>query len=80
MAELVLPHNWRPRAYQRTLWNYLERGGKRALVIAHRRWGKDDLALHWAAAYAAEHPGSYWHMLPEYSQAQESHLDCRQPA
>ncbi|WP_051767909.1 hypothetical protein [Sphingobium sp. DC-2] len=72
MPTISLPNKWRPRAYQRPLWNYLERGGKRAIEIAHRRWGKDDLILHRTAIAAHERPASYWHMLPEYAQARKA--------
>jgi len=37
--EIILPNNWKPRPYQMKLWKYLENGGKRACVVAHRRWG-----------------------------------------
>ena len=72
MTELTLPHNWSPRPYQRPLWDFLEKGGKRAIAIWHRRAGKDDVALHWAACAAVQRPGSYWHLLPEYSQARKA--------
>lgn len=42
------------------------------LEIAHRRWGKDEIALNAAAVSAFEHPATYWHMLPEYSQARKA--------
>lgn len=54
------------------LWSYLERGGKRAIEIAHRRWGKDDLILHRTAVAAFERPASYWHMLPQFAQARKA--------
>lgn len=54
------------------MWDFLERGGKRAIEIAHRRWGKDDLILHRTAIAAHERPASYWHMLPEYAQARKA--------
>lgn len=54
------------------LWSYLERGGKRAIEIAHRRWGKDDLILHRTAVAMFERPASYWHMLPEFAQARRA--------
>lgn len=63
---------WEERRYQRRLWSYLQRGGKRAIEIAHRRWGKDDVALHHTAIAAHERIGSYWHCLPEYSQARKA--------
>lgn len=72
MPTVELPNKWRPRQYQRPLWNYLERGGKRAIEIAHRRWGKDDLILHRTAIAAHERPASYWHCLPEYAQARKA--------
>lgn len=61
-----------PRDYQRPLWDYLERGGRRAIEIAHRRWGKDDLVLHRTAIAAHERVAGYWHCLPEYEQARKA--------
>ena len=73
MGKVVsLPNNWRPRPYQMPLWTYLENGGKRAVEVAHRRWGKDDLTLHRTCVAAFERPATYWHMLPEYSQARKA--------
>lgn len=72
MAQIVLPNGWKPRRYQEPLWNYLEQGGKRAIEIAHRRWGKDDLILHRTAVAMFERTASYWHMLPEFAQARRA--------
>lgn len=79
MPEITLPNNWRPRPYQRALWNALESGCKRSIAICHRRWGKDDVALHWAACAMHERPGNYWHMLPEASQARKAIWDAINP-
>lgn len=54
------------------LWKYLENGGKRAVEVAHRRWGKDDVALHFTATAALQRVGNYWHMLPQYNQARKA--------
>jgi hypothetical protein len=70
--QIELPHNWEQREYQKPLWRYLEGGGTRAVEVAHRRWGKDDVALHWTATAAMKRPATYWHMLPEYSQARKA--------
>jgi hypothetical protein len=70
--KVVLPNNWTPRVYQRGLWDYMEGGGKRAIEIAHRRWGKDDVCLHWTACAAHQKVASYWHMLPEQGQARKA--------
>lgn len=70
---------WRPRAYQRGLWGYLERGGTRAVAIWHRRAGKDDVALHWGACSCVKRVGVYWHMLPEAAQARKAIWDAINP-
>jgi hypothetical protein len=54
------------------LWSYLENGGKRAVAVAHRRWGKDEIGLHWTAVSALTKPAVYWHMLPIGTQARKA--------
>lgn len=76
---ITLPHNWVPRDYQRDLWIAMERGAKRVDVAAHRRWGKDEVALHWTACQMVQRPGTYWHMLPEASQARKAIWDAVNP-
>lgn len=59
LTEIMLPAGgWRPRPYQRAAWNYMERGGKRAVCVWHRRAGKDELCLHRAAVAAHEKPAT----------------------
>ena len=71
-TKIRIPNNWRPRRYQQNVWRYLERGGKRAVCIWHRRAGKDDVGLHWAASSMIDKPATYWHMLPAYSQGRRA--------
>lgn len=61
------------------LWKYLEKGGKRAIAICHRRWGKDEIAMHNFACQAMQRVGTYWHMLPEYAQARKAIWDAVDP-
>lgn len=61
------------------LWRYLVGGGTRADQVAHRRWGKDDVSLHWTAVAAHKRVGTYWHMLPEASQARKAIWDAINP-
>jgi phage terminase large subunit len=75
-VNIKLPHQWKPRPYQQPLWNYLGRGGKRAVVRWHRRSGKDDVFLHHTACAAHERIGNYWYLLPEYAQARKSMWDA----
>ena len=77
--EVILPNRWKPRPYQRRLWDYLETGGKRAVAVWHRRAGKDEVCLHWAACAAMQRIGNYWHMLPEASQARKAIWDAINP-
>lgn len=74
-----IPNNWKPRHYQRRLWNYFEGGGKRAVVVAHRRWGKDDIALHWTCVSLHQRVGAFWHMLPQASQARKAIWEAVNP-
>lgn len=77
---LSLPANdWKPRPDQMPFWNYLEGGGLRADVVAHRRWGKDEVSLNWAAVASHKRIGNYWHMLPEQAQAKKAIWDAVDP-
>ena len=79
MPTIRLPNDWRPRPYQRPLWSWLERGGRRAFVVWHRRAGKDEICLHWAAVAAHQRVGGYWHMLPQAAQARKAVWDAVNP-
>ena len=78
-SPFLIPNNWQPRHYQQKLWDYLGDGGKRAVAVWHRRAGKDDVCLHWAACAAMERVGNYWHMLPEAKQARKAIWDAINP-
>lgn len=71
-SDFSLPYQWHARPYQVKLWDYLRRGGKRAVAVWHRRAGKDELCLHHTACAAFERVGNYGHMLPKYSQARKA--------
>lgn len=79
MTTLDLPNNWTPRKYQLKLWRYLLGGGKRAVALWHRRSGKDEVALHWAAVAAHTRVATYWHMLPEATQARRAIWEAINP-
>jgi len=59
------PLSWHPRPDQMGVWADLEHNVKNLLVIAHRRWGKDELFMTDCAIHAQEDPANYWYMLPE---------------
>lgn len=56
---------WTPRPYQMPVWADLERQVPNVLVIAHRRFGKDELMLNDCAMRAAQRAANYFYMLPE---------------
>jgi hypothetical protein len=62
----------RIRWYQRPFHEYLVNGGKRAIEIAHRRWGKDEITLAATCEIAHQRVASYWHCLPEYEQGRKA--------
>lgn len=78
-TKIRLPNNWKPREDQLPLWCYLENGGRHAVEVAHRRWGKDDVALHHTACASMQRIGNYWHMLPQYSQARKAIWEAVNP-
>ena len=66
-------HVFRVRKYQAPFWTAWRTGEKKRLIeIAHRRWGKDEIALNVTRDLALERPASYWHCLPEYAQARKA--------
>lgn len=79
MPKITLPNNWAPRPYQLDAWRYLEKGGKHAELIWHRRSGKDELGLHRTACAAFERVANYWYMLPKYNQARKAIWDAVNP-
>jgi len=77
--KLLLPLDWELRDYQRPLWEYLRYGGRRAIVIAHRRWGKDDVVLHYTCMAAHKRVANYWHLLPTYEQCRKAIWEAINP-
>lgn len=79
LLELGLPRAWMPRPHQEPLWQALLGGARRADVVAHRRWGKDEVALHWAAWRCHARVGSYWHLFPDAAQGRRALWDAVNP-
>lgn len=69
------------RKYQQpffSAWTGVGKGGvkvetkDRLIEIAHRRWGKDEIALRATLIKSQQRPASYWHLLPEYAQGRKA--------
>ena len=66
-------HVRRIRWYQAPLWQHLTTVQDcRAIEIAHRRWGKDEIVLGATNERMHKRVGTYWHCLPEYGQARKA--------
>lgn len=63
----------RVRWYQAPLYKHLVNVEDcRAIEIAHRRWGKDEVVLGATNERMHRRVGTYWHCLPEYAQARKA--------
>ena len=65
-----LPHLWTPRLTQVPIWNFFfpDPRRKRAVVVAHRRFGKDLLALNLLTTVSQQIRATYWHLFPFFAQ------------
>lgn len=72
--EIDIPYNWKPRNYQKPLWNALNNEGfKRAVYVWHRRCGKDLIALQHLICQAVLNKNThYWHIFPFFSQGKKA--------
>lgn len=69
---VVLPDRWSPRPYQQKAWDALTRDGvRRAVLLWHRRAGKDSVLLNATILAAAARPGIYWHIFPTAKQGRK---------
>lgn len=74
-------HVFRARWYQEPLHRAWVSGEKDRLIeIAHRRWGKDEVALNATRDLSIQRPASYWHCLPEYAQGRKALWTAVNPA
>ena len=67
-GELILPFGYKPRHYQKELFEALDEGKRRAIVVWHRRAGKDLSLWNLLIKKAMERKGTYYYFFPEFSQ------------
>ena len=71
-TNLNLPLKWKPRIYQRPMYNTLASGEKkRAACVWHRRAGKDLTCMNITVPWMFKRIGLYWHVLPNYTQGRK---------
>jgi hypothetical protein len=65
-------YGWTPRRDQMPVWNALMRPDlRKAVIVASRRWGKDEMVLAALSCRAMDRVGSYLYCLPAYEQARK---------
>ena len=69
--EIVLPYKFEPREYQVPFLGEMALGKKRAILLWHRRAGKDKVALNFMITQMYKKVGNYFYCLPEYAQARK---------
>lgn len=57
------------REYQKPLIRYMREGGKKAVLVAHRRSGKDVTCWQYLIEAAIRERGTYFYCLPEFAHA-----------
>lgn len=73
MSQILVPAaNWRPRPHQESVWADMETEVPNILLVAHRRWGKDELGINDCARRAAMKPANYFYCLPEQEHARRA--------
>lgn len=71
VIECSLPYKFEYRKYQVPLVNFIRKGGKRWVVIWHRRAGKDKTFFNILVEMAAKKKGWYAYILPTYTQGKK---------
>jgi len=71
VPDVFLPHGYEPRPYQLPFWEYMQNGGKRAILVWHRRSGKDKSTFNFTISAMAEKVGIYYYFFPTFNQGRK---------
>ena len=77
MNEITLPHNFNPRDYQINFLKAMDSGIRRALLVWHRRSGKDLTTFNWVIKKLMTTPSICYYIFPTYSQAKKAIWDSK---
>ena len=69
--KITIPYKFEPRDYQLPLFESFDNGTKRAVVIWHRRAGKDLCLLNIILKGSVNRVGSYYYFFPTYKQGKK---------
>lgn len=68
---IILPYNYKCRDYQVPFWEAMKSGKKRAVLVWHRRSGKDKTCWNYLITQAARKAGVYNYYAPSYKQGKK---------
>jgi len=69
--QIQLPHNYKCRDYQIPFWKAMKDGKKRAVLVWHRRAGKEKTCWNYLIMKAAQRTGIYYYFFPHFSQGRK---------
>lgn len=75
MTQITLPHKFIYRDYQKPFFRAMHNGYKRAVLVWHRRAGKDKCAWNHMISCATEKVGIYYYFFPTFSQGRKALWD-----
>ena len=71
MATITIPHQYSARDYQKPLFKAFRDGYKRAILVWHRRAGKEKTCFNLMIVNALKKVGVYFYIFPTYSQGRK---------
>lgn len=77
MPEITLPFHFTPRPYQLPFFQAMDSGIKRAVLVLHRRSGKEKSCLNYCIKEMFRRVGTYYYLFPTYGQAKRVLWDGR---
>lgn len=69
--DIQIPYNYKCRPYQVPFWKTMRDGTKRAVLVWHRRAGKEKTCWNYMIMRALRKPGIYYYFFPHFSQGRK---------
>lgn len=68
-TKVEIPYNYEPREYQKPFWKAMDQEGfLRAVLVWHRRAGKDKTLINFTIKKMFQRVGAYYYFFPTYTQ------------
>ena len=72
MPQITIPYKFTPREYQLPFLRAMESEKKRAVLVWHRRAGKDKTVFNFVISQMMRRVGNYYYMFPTYAQGKKA--------